>query len=55
MSYTITLMTSEGAQKLEYCDTYSEADMKIDGWYEVYPNGWIEIYNDDANQIAEDD
>jgi hypothetical protein len=56
MSYTIAMLTSEGTKKLEYWDTYSEADMNLDKWYEIYPNGWIEIYNDaDLNQIAEDD
>jgi hypothetical protein len=46
MSYHIAMLTSEGINKLETFQSYSDAEMYLDGWCDVYPNAWIEIMND---------
>jgi hypothetical protein len=46
MTYHIAMLTSEGINKLETFQSYSDAEMYLDGWCDVYPNAWIEIMND---------
>lgn len=46
MSYKIGMITSDGVKTLEYFDSYSEAELKIDEYWELYPNAYIEILND---------
>ena len=40
------MMTPEGIRTLEYFDSYSEAELKIDEYWDLYPNAWIEIINE---------
>ncbi len=51
MSYKIGVITSEGIQSLEYFDTYSEAELKIDEYWKLYPNAWIEIFNEATDPV----
>ena len=51
MSYKIGMMTPEGIQTLEYFDSYSDAELKIDEYWELYPNAWIEILNEATDPV----
>lgn len=51
MSYKIGMITPEGIQTLEYFDSYSEAEMKIDEYLNLYPNAWIEILNEATDLV----
>jgi hypothetical protein len=56
MTYSVAMLTSQGINRLETFDSYSEAAGKLEDWWEAYPNSWIEVVNDtELEQIAEDD
>lgn len=46
MTYKIGMFTAEGIKTLEYFDSYSEADMKLDEYCDLYPNAYIDILSD---------
>ena len=47
MTYKIGMFLPEGEiRTLEYFDSYSEAELKIDEYCDLYPNAWIEIINE---------
>jgi hypothetical protein len=44
MTYTISRMDDEGNMiALESFDTYSEAEMVIDGYFNMYPHAYVDI------------
>ena len=44
MDYTISMVNDEGDWvALETFETYSEADMNLDWYWEQYPNAYLDI------------
>jgi hypothetical protein len=44
MTYTISRMDDEGNMiALESFDTYSEAEMTINAYFNMYPNAYVDI------------
>jgi hypothetical protein len=46
MTYRIVKYTPQALVTIETCDSFSEAEMKIDEIVQSFPDDWIEIVSD---------